>query len=184
MNTPVMLTSTAIILITFNESSPRNAPKNNVNRPDVEDRIVVLATLVLARAALDRYCMKKAMHVRLWPQQYQVSNMAAYITPYLIRHYFLSGIHMTMGTFSMYVIWHISFSVASQCVDNMVFASIVFSFLFHISLIICMPHINNLSNMATYISVVAINVFLKYPAQWWYCKLIKTFNISFLNLIS
>jgi hypothetical protein len=56
MNTPVMLTSTAIILTTFNESSPSSAPKNSVKRPDVEERIVVLATLVLARAAFEKYC--------------------------------------------------------------------------------------------------------------------------------
>ena len=90
---------------------------------------------------------------------------------------------MIMGMSSMYVIWHISFSVASQCVDNMVFASIFFSFLFHISLIICMPHIHNISNMATYIGVVAINVLFEIPSTVVILQIIA-FNISFPNLIS
>jgi hypothetical protein len=56
ITTPAMQTKTDTILATFNESCPRSTPKNNVNNPEVEDNTVVLATLVLARAALDKYC--------------------------------------------------------------------------------------------------------------------------------
>jgi hypothetical protein len=61
MKTPVMVTETAIILLAFIESWPNKALKNKVNNPEVDERIVVLATLVLANAALDKYC-KNTLH--------------------------------------------------------------------------------------------------------------------------
>lgn len=54
--TPAMLKNTATIFVTFKESWPRYVPKKRVNSPDVEDRIVVLATLVFASASEERYC--------------------------------------------------------------------------------------------------------------------------------
>lgn len=55
MITPPMLTNTAIIFATFKESCPKNAPKKRVNSPEVEDKTVVLATLVRASAAFEKY---------------------------------------------------------------------------------------------------------------------------------
>lgn len=55
MATPAMLTKTATILVTFKESWPKNAPMNRVNSPEVEESTVVLATLVCASAAFDKY---------------------------------------------------------------------------------------------------------------------------------
>lgn len=37
-------------------SSPIRTPKSSVKRADVEERMVVLATLVMEREALERYC--------------------------------------------------------------------------------------------------------------------------------
>ena len=54
-----MLTKTATTLATFKESWPRNAPMKRVKSPDVEDNTVVLATLVRASAAFDKYCNQK-----------------------------------------------------------------------------------------------------------------------------
>lgn len=54
--TPLILTITAIIFAIFIESWPRSAPKRRVKRPDVEVKIVVLATLVFASAELEKYC--------------------------------------------------------------------------------------------------------------------------------
>jgi hypothetical protein len=59
MTTPAMLTKTETKFITFIESSPSNAPIRRVKSPEVENTIVVLATLVLARAAFIKYCKKK-----------------------------------------------------------------------------------------------------------------------------
>lgn len=56
MTTPVMLTNTATIFEIFKESCPKSAPIKRVNNPEVEDKTVVLATLVRARAAFDKYC--------------------------------------------------------------------------------------------------------------------------------
>lgn len=56
ITTPAMLTNTAIIFDIFNESCPNRAPKKRVKSPEVEDNTVVLATLVLASAAFDKYC--------------------------------------------------------------------------------------------------------------------------------
>lgn len=50
-----MLTNTATTLATFKESWPKSAPMNNVKSPEVDDNTVVLATLVRARAAFDKY---------------------------------------------------------------------------------------------------------------------------------
>lgn len=55
MITPPMLTNTATIFATFKESWPKNAPKKRVNSPEVDDKTVVLATLVRARAAFEKY---------------------------------------------------------------------------------------------------------------------------------
>lgn len=55
MATPAILTKTATIFVTFKESWPKNAPMNRVNSPEVDDSTVVLATLVRASAAFDRY---------------------------------------------------------------------------------------------------------------------------------
>lgn len=60
MTTPVMLTNTAITFAKFRESWPKNAPMKRVNSPEVDDKTVVLATLVRARAAFDRYCKRGA----------------------------------------------------------------------------------------------------------------------------
>lgn len=54
-----MLTKTASTLATFKESCPRNAPIKRVKSPDVEDNTVVLATLVRASAAFDKYCKRQ-----------------------------------------------------------------------------------------------------------------------------
>lgn len=56
ITTPAMLTKTATTLATFKESCPRNAPMKRVKSPEVEDNTVVLATLVRASAALEKYC--------------------------------------------------------------------------------------------------------------------------------
>ena len=56
MATPAMLTKTATTFDTFNESWPRKAPIKSVKSPEVEDSTVVLATLVRARAAFEKYC--------------------------------------------------------------------------------------------------------------------------------
>lgn len=56
--TPVMLIKTAVTLATFTESFPISAPKTSVKSPDVEVKMVVLATLVFARAEFDKYCMQ------------------------------------------------------------------------------------------------------------------------------
>ena len=57
--TPAMLTKTATTFATFKESWPRYAPMKRVKSPEVEDNTVVLATLVRASAAFDRYCKPK-----------------------------------------------------------------------------------------------------------------------------
>ena len=56
MATPAMLMKTATSFAIVIESCPRRAPKKSVNRPDVEVRTVVLATLVFARAEFEKYC--------------------------------------------------------------------------------------------------------------------------------
>lgn len=56
MATPAMLMKTATTFDTFKESWPKRTPMNRVKRPEVDDSTVVLATLVLARAAFDKYC--------------------------------------------------------------------------------------------------------------------------------
>ena len=55
ITTPAMLTKTATTFATFKESWPINAPMKSVKSPEVDDNTVVLATLVRARAAFDRY---------------------------------------------------------------------------------------------------------------------------------
>lgn len=55
MATPAMLTKTATTFDTFKESWPINTPMKRVKSPEVDDNTVVLATLVRARAAFDRY---------------------------------------------------------------------------------------------------------------------------------
>lgn len=59
MATPAMLTKTATTFATFSESWPRKAPMKRVKSPEVEDNTVVLATLVRASAAFDKYCNRK-----------------------------------------------------------------------------------------------------------------------------
>lgn len=56
MATPAMLTRTATTFAAFKESWPKNAPIKRVKSPEVEDKTVVLATLVRASAAFDKYC--------------------------------------------------------------------------------------------------------------------------------
>ena len=56
MATPAMLTRTAITFAAFKESWPKNTPMKRVKSPEVDDKTVVLATLVRASAAFDRYC--------------------------------------------------------------------------------------------------------------------------------
>ena len=58
MTTPAMLTNTATTFAMFSESSPRSTPMKRVKSPEVEDKTVVLATLVRARAAFERYYKK------------------------------------------------------------------------------------------------------------------------------
>lgn len=53
--TPAMLTKTATTFVTFKESCPKRAPMKSVKSPEVDDRTVVLATLVRASAAFDKY---------------------------------------------------------------------------------------------------------------------------------
>lgn len=55
MATPAMLTKTATTFDTFKVSCPINTPMKRVKSPEVDDNTVVLATLVRARAAFDRY---------------------------------------------------------------------------------------------------------------------------------
>lgn len=56
MATPAMLTNTEATFGTLKESSPKNAPIKRVNNPEVDDKTVVLATLVRRSAAFDKYC--------------------------------------------------------------------------------------------------------------------------------
>ena len=53
-----MLIKTATTFDTLKESWPRYAPMKRVNSPEVDDNTVVLATLVRARAAFDKYCKR------------------------------------------------------------------------------------------------------------------------------
>lgn len=55
ITTPAMLTKTATTLAMFKESCRRSTPTKRVKSPEVEDNTVVLATLVLASAAFDKY---------------------------------------------------------------------------------------------------------------------------------
>lgn len=59
MTTPAILTNTATTFDRFKVSWPKKAPMKRVNSPEVEDNTVVLATLVRARAALDKYCINQ-----------------------------------------------------------------------------------------------------------------------------
>jgi hypothetical protein len=59
MATPAMLTKTATTFDTFIVSWPINTPMKRVNSPEVDDKTVVLATLVRASAAFDRYCKQQ-----------------------------------------------------------------------------------------------------------------------------
>ena len=58
MATPAMLTKTETKFTKFMESSPNNALIRSVKSPEVENNIVVLATLVLLSAAFIQYCKK------------------------------------------------------------------------------------------------------------------------------
>lgn len=60
MATPAMLTNTETTFGTFKESWPKNAPIKRVNNPEVDDKTVVLATLVRRSAAFDKYCKIQA----------------------------------------------------------------------------------------------------------------------------
>ena len=53
--TPAILTKTATTFDAFKESWPMKTAKKRVKSPDVDDSTVVLATLVRARAAFERY---------------------------------------------------------------------------------------------------------------------------------
>lgn len=55
ITTPAMLTKTATTFDTFKVSWPISTPMKRVKSPEVDDNTVVLATLVRARAAFDRY---------------------------------------------------------------------------------------------------------------------------------
>lgn len=48
---------TAIVFTEVIESWPNKAPKKSANSPDVDVKIVVLATLVFAKAKFDEYCI-------------------------------------------------------------------------------------------------------------------------------
>jgi len=50
-----MLTKTATTFAIFKLSWPISTPMKRVKSPEVDDNTVVLATLVRARAAFDRY---------------------------------------------------------------------------------------------------------------------------------
>lgn len=63
ITTPAMLTKTASTFATFRESWPKIAPTKRVKSPDVEDNTVVLATLVRASAAFEKYCNHKAISI-------------------------------------------------------------------------------------------------------------------------
>lgn len=56
MATPAMLMRTATTLEMVMDSCPRTAPNRRAKRPDVEFKIVAVATLVLARAKFEKYC--------------------------------------------------------------------------------------------------------------------------------
>lgn len=58
MTTPAILTKTASTFAILRESCPKSAPKKRVKSPEVEDSTVVLATLVRASAALEKYYKK------------------------------------------------------------------------------------------------------------------------------
>lgn len=64
MTTPAKLTKTASTFAILKESCPRNAPMKRVNNPEVEDKTVVLVTLVRASAAFDKYCMEQKMDIQ------------------------------------------------------------------------------------------------------------------------
>lgn len=57
--TPTMLTRAAMSLPAVKLSPPMVTPKRSVKRPEVDERMVVLATLVIDRAALERYCERR-----------------------------------------------------------------------------------------------------------------------------
>lgn len=55
MATPAMLMRTATTLEMVMDSCPRTAPNRRANRPDVEFKMVAVATLVFARAEFEKY---------------------------------------------------------------------------------------------------------------------------------
>lgn len=76
MTTPAMLTRTATTFAAFKVSWPKNTPMKRVKSPDVDDKTVVLATLVRASAAFDKYCpkWKRIIKNQLWFLKSDVVN--------------------------------------------------------------------------------------------------------------
>ena len=56
MMTPAILMKTATTLEMVMDSCPTRAPNRRAKRPDVEFKIVAVATLVFARAEFEKYC--------------------------------------------------------------------------------------------------------------------------------
>lgn len=79
MATPVMLTSTATTFATLRDSWPRSTPNISEKSPADDDRIVVLATLVSANAAFDKYCKSNQVEKRL---SVAVPNRFIFYKPY------------------------------------------------------------------------------------------------------
>lgn len=55
-----MLTTTATALTMVKDCRSKHASSMSVNRPEVENNMVVVATLVLANAAFVKYCKKNS----------------------------------------------------------------------------------------------------------------------------
>lgn len=56
MTTPAILMKTATTLVMVMDSCPTRAPNSRAKRPDVEFKMVAVATLVFARAEFEKYC--------------------------------------------------------------------------------------------------------------------------------
>lgn len=59
MITPAILMKTATTLEMVMDSSPTRAPNRRAKRPDVEFKMVAVATLVFARAEFEKYCKSR-----------------------------------------------------------------------------------------------------------------------------
>lgn len=66
MTTPAMLTTTATTLTVVKDCLCKHVSSMSVNRPEVENSMVVVATLVLANAAFVKYCKNYKVLFTIW----------------------------------------------------------------------------------------------------------------------